>query len=259
MSEARKDSISSRLGWTSASCFLHDLQVQRHMSLANYQVLTIKEHRDIKMTRLIERNSIFPTKTTRRFAARSSNVAIQLLEGEASLATQNQVLAELQLEGLTAADSAVDITLDIDANGILRVKAVGLGSGKSAELVVEQDDRHRWSNPEVEHMVAQGELSNLAMAKLNVFLLQGSMRRKDVPFHRGEGGNIYRYTYIIVYKLNQGSRRRKDVLFVVLTNIPWFGPAWSAKVGGRQLLPRPRASCSISAHTCSQTGARPNM
>ena len=39
------------------------------------------------------------------------------------------------------------------------------------------------------------------------------MRRKDVPFHRGEGGNIYRYAYIIVYKLNQGSRRRNDILF----------------------------------------------
>ena len=39
------------------------------------------------------------------------------------------------------------------------------------------------------------------------------MRRKDVPFHGGEGGNIYRSAYIIVYKLNQGSRRRNDVLF----------------------------------------------
>ncbi|CAE7269227.1 HSP70 [Symbiodinium sp. CCMP2456] len=153
------DSISSRLGWTSATCFLHDLQVQAHMSLANYQVLTIKEHRDIKMTRLIERNSTSPTKTTRRFAARSSNVAIQLLEGEASLAAQNHVLGEFQLEGLTAADSAVDITLDIDANGILRVKAVGLGSGKSADLVVTEDDRPRWSNTEVEHMITLDELS----------------------------------------------------------------------------------------------------
>eukprot|EP00439_Symbiodinium_sp_Y106_P002876 s4876_g1.t1 len=152
------DSISSRLGWNSATCFLHDLQVQPHMSLANYQVLTIKEHRDIKMTRLIERNSTFPTKTTRRFAVRSSNVAIQLLEGEASLATQNHVLGELQLEGLTA-DSAVDITLDIDANGILRVKAVGLSSGTSADLVVAQDDRHRWSNTEIEHMIALAEQS----------------------------------------------------------------------------------------------------
>ena len=169
MTEARKDSISSRLGWNSATCFLHDLQVQPHMSLANYQVLTIKEHRDIKMTRLIERNSTFPTKTTRRFAVRSSNVAIQLLEGEASLATQNHVLGELQLEGLTA-DSAVDITLDIDANGILRVKAVGLSSGTSADLVVAQDDRHRWSNTEIEHMIALAEQSSLAMLKPKVFL-----------------------------------------------------------------------------------------
>ncbi|CAE7771098.1 BIP4 [Symbiodinium sp. CCMP2592] len=150
------DSISSRLGWNSATCFLHDLQVQPHMSLANYQVLTIKEQRDIKMTRLIERNSVYPTKTSRRFAVRSSNVAIQLLEGEASLASQNHVLGELELDGLTA-DSAVDITLDIDANGILRVKAVGLSSGKSADLVV--DDRHRWSCTEIEHMIAQAEQS----------------------------------------------------------------------------------------------------
>ena len=95
---------------------------------------------------------------------RSSNVAIQLLEGEASLATQNHVLGELQLEGLTA-DSAVDITLDIDANGILRVKAVGLSSGTSADLVVAQDDRHRWSNTEIEHMIALAEQSSLAMLK----------------------------------------------------------------------------------------------
>ena len=46
---------------------------------------------------------------------------------------------------------------------------------------------------------------------------EGRRRRKDVPFHRGEGGTIYRYAYnimiIMVYKLNLGRRRRKDVPF----------------------------------------------
>ena len=42
---------------------------------------------------------------------------------------------------------------------------------------------------------------------------EGRRRLKDVPFHRGEGGTIYRYAYIMVYKLNLGSRRRKDVPF----------------------------------------------
>ena len=126
---------------------------------------------------------------------RSSNVAIQLLEGEASLATQNHVLGELQLEGLTA-DSAVDITLDIDANGILRVKAVGLSSGTSADLVVAQDDRHRWSNTDRAHdrasrakqlgdVKAQGVSASSYLPILRRLYPLGQPRLAD-SFHHGQ-------------------------------------------------------------------------
>ena len=126
------------------------------MSLANYGLLTVKEQRDIKMTRLIERNSTIPTRTTRSFAASSSCVSIQLLEGESPLARDNHPLGELQLDNLSSAGAIVEVTLDIDPNGILHLSAKA--ADHSRALVVTHDDHPRWSATEIERSVAEAEL-----------------------------------------------------------------------------------------------------
>ena len=120
------------------------------------------------MTRLLERNTTIPTKTTSCFTACSTCVSIQLLEGELCLARENRLLGELKLEGLPAAESLVEVTLEIDANGILHVWASG--SGQSCHMVI-TNDRPRWSASEVEHMVEEAELSCLDIASCSFCLL----------------------------------------------------------------------------------------
>ena len=127
------------------------------MALANYCSLIVKEQRDLTTSRLLERSSIIPTRVSRSFAASSTAVSIQLLEGESALAKDNHLLGQLQLDGLSSDGTVVEVVLDIDPNGTLHCSATA--GNKSCEMVLGHDDRHRWSTAEVERMVETGELS----------------------------------------------------------------------------------------------------
>jgi molecular chaperone DnaK len=94
------------------------------------------------MTKLIERNSTIPSRKTEIFSTAADNqpaVDIHVLQGERELARDNRTLGQFKLEGIAPGARGtpqVEVTFDIDANGILNVTAKDLGSGKEQKITI---------------------------------------------------------------------------------------------------------------------------
>jgi molecular chaperone DnaK len=94
------------------------------------------------MTKLIERNSTIPSRKTEIFSTAADNqpaVDIHVLQGERELARDNRTLGQFKLEGIAPearGTPQIEVTFDIDANGILNVTAKDLGSGKEQKITI---------------------------------------------------------------------------------------------------------------------------
>merc|ERR1719253_1459264 len=120
------------------------------------------ETEDGLMSKIIDRNSVIPTKKTQEYTTVQDNqqsVNFQVYEGERSVAKNNHLLGSFTLENIPAAKKNVpkiDVSFDIDQNGILKVSAVEKAGGSSAGVTI-TNDQNRLTKDQIDQMVSDGD------------------------------------------------------------------------------------------------------
>src|SRR5207244_4458275 len=139
------------------------------------------------MTRLIERNSTIPTRKSELFSTAEDNqpaVEIHVLQGERELARDNKSLGHFRLEGIAPAPRGIpqiEVTFDIDANGILNVTARDKATGREQKITITASSG--LSKSEVERMVREAELhamgQQIQLLTVNLERLKASTARSN--------------------------------------------------------------------------------
>ncbi|MCK9910111.1 Hsp70 family protein, partial [Microbacteriaceae bacterium K1510] len=114
-------------------------------------------------TRLIDRNTTIPTSKSQVFSTAADNqtsVDIHVLQGERQMASDNKTLGRFMLTDIPPAPRGIpqiEVSFDIDANGIVNVRAKDLGTGKEQRITITSNSG--LSDDEIERMVKEAELN----------------------------------------------------------------------------------------------------
>lgn len=135
------------------------------------------------MTKMIQKNTTIPTRFAQVFSTADDNqpaVTIKVYQGEREMAVYNKALGEFNLEGIPPAPRGlpqIEVTFDIDANGILHVSAKDKGTGKENKITIKANSG--LSDEEIERMVKDAEL-NAAEDKRQAELVQARNRADNL-------------------------------------------------------------------------------
>ncbi len=137
------------------------------------------------MTKIIERNTTIPTKKSQVFSTAAdgqTSVEVKVLQGEREMAADNKLLGNFQLSGIPAAPRGVpqiEVSFDIDANGIVHVTAKDLGTGKEQNITITSSTN--MSKDDVEAAVKQAEQ----------FAAEDKKRREDIDTRNAADQMVY--------------------------------------------------------------------
>jgi molecular chaperone DnaK len=138
------------------------------------------------MTKLIQKNTTIPTKHSQVFSTAEDNqpaVTIKVYQGERELAQYNKLLGEFNLEGIQPAPRGVpqvEVTLDVDANGILKVSAKDKSTGKENRITIKSDSG--LSREQIEEMIRDAETNADADRKQRELI--DTRNQADAVVHR---------------------------------------------------------------------------
>ena len=122
------------------------------------------------MSKLIEKNTTIPTKKSQVFSTAEDNqpaVTIKVFQGERDLVQHNKVLGEFNLEGIAPARRGmpqIEVTFDVDANGIMNISAKDKGTGKENKITIKSDSG--LNQEEIDRMIKEAEANAEADKKL---------------------------------------------------------------------------------------------